>query len=159
MNQKLFSTYIAVILIYLLAGCSSKEFQSFSKVGTSVLGKTGVVSQSQADSLFEFGGSINSSAESITDEQEYYVGRGVSAHILGRYQPYNNSKLTDYLNKIALIISAVSDRPETFEGYKVQILDSPEINALSVQGGFIFLTKGIIKIIPIYDALDVLMAI
>ena len=153
---KLLFPLVVTILAY--TSCATKEFQSISKVGSSVLGKTGVVSQSQADTMFEFGSALNSNVQAMTEEQEYYVGRGVSAHILGRYEPLKNEQLNQYINKIALVVASASERPETFGGYKVQVLDSPEINALSAPGGFIFVTKGFLKIVPNEDALAALMA-
>ena len=38
-----------------------------------------------------------------------------------------------------------SDRPETYNGYHFAVLDTDEVNAMAAPGGFIFVTKGLIK--------------
>jgi len=42
-------------------------------------------------------------------------------------------------------VAIYSDRPEIYAGYHFLILDSEEINALSAPGGFIFISKGLLK--------------
>lgn len=159
MNIKLISISLAIAGIALtVAGCSTKDFESFSSVGSSVLAQTGVVSGSQADAIFKFGGTLNNVTEEITEEQEYYLGRGVAANVLGKYKVLNNKPILEYLNVIAIILANNSEKPLTFGGYKVQILDTEEINALSAPGGFIFVSKGFLKIVPNEDALAGLLA-
>lgn len=145
-------------ILVAFTSCSKQQYASISKIGSSALGQTGVVSESQASSMFEFGGAVGSSLEKLTDEHEYYIGRAVSAHILSRYTPLNNPGLNRYLEKVATVVANASSKPQTFAGYKVQVLDSNEINALSAPGGFIFITKGFLRIVPNEDALAALMA-
>lgn len=138
----------------LFAGCSPDQRGMFS----SALSSTGIVSSSQADSIVKAGEHVGKAATSLTDEEEYYLGRGVSATVLAKYKPYHNQQLTIYVNKVADVVSSVSDRPDTFGGYHVLILDTEEINALSAPGGFIFVTKGFLKIVPNEDALAAVLA-
>ncbi len=88
--------------------------------------------------------SMRNSFADITDEEEYYIGRSVSALILARYPVYENEIVTQYLNKIGSALSAYSDRPETYAGYHFLILDSQEVNAFAAPGGFVFVTRGLI---------------
>jgi predicted Zn-dependent protease len=39
----------------------------------------------------------------------------------------------------------VSDQPSTYAGYRFLIIDSPEANAFSAPGGFVLITKGLVK--------------
>jgi predicted Zn-dependent protease len=147
---------IVVVLCFIaFSACADKKFQS---LGSSLLRQTGLVSGAQANSIMRFGGSVAESTKEISDEEEYYLGRGVSATILSRYRPYRNPTLNRYVNKIAAVLAAVSDRPETFGGYYVQILDSQELNAISAPGGFIFITTGFLKTVPNEDALAAVLA-
>lgn len=88
--------------------------------------------------------SMRNSFADITDEEEYYIGRSVSALVLARYPVYENDILTQYLNRVGSAVAAYSDRPETYAGYHFLILDSPEVNAFAAPGGFVFVTKGLI---------------
>ncbi|MCP4177727.1 MAG: M48 family metalloprotease, partial [bacterium] len=78
----------------------------------------------------------------------YYIGRSVSAYILGRYDPCiteQYSQLINYIKKIGHTLAMASDYPETFQDYRFIILNSEEINAFAVPSGFIFITTGTIK--------------
>ena len=88
---------------------------------------------------------IRSTFADISEEEEYYIGRAVAANILSRYDVYNNEGLNLYLNAVGAAVAAYSDRPETYAGYHVLVLDTDEVNALAAPSGFIFLTRGLLK--------------
>ena len=88
---------------------------------------------------------MRSTFSEITEQEEYYIGRAVSALILSRYKVLGNAGLTDYVNVCGKTVSYSSDRPETFGGYHFLILDTDEVNALAAPGGFVFVTKGLVK--------------
>lgn len=158
MIQRRYSTNWVVggcLAIALLTGCADGRFNA---LGSSLLSSTGLVTGSQADTLLKAGEHVVKSAKGLTEEEEYYLGRGVAATVFSRYRPYANAEVTSYVNKVAAVVAAVSDRPETFGGYHVQLLDSSEINALSAPGGFIFLTTGFLKIVPDEEALAAVLA-
>jgi len=129
----------AGILIALLAGCSVVE------QGTQILTDSGKMKESDRDSIIKTSKAVRSTFSEITDEEEYYIGRAVSALILSRYKVYADNALTGYVNVLGRAISYSSSRPETFAGYHFLILDSDEVNALAAPGGFIFITKGLLK--------------
>jgi len=127
---------LAAVVIFVLAflgsGCSilQKGQEAVSKVEKSPVLKTAVA--------------LRNSFADITEEEEYYIGRSVSALILSKYDVYQNEPLTQYVNKIGSAVAAYSDRPETYGGYHFLILNSSEINALAAPGGFVFITKGLV---------------
>ncbi|MDR2370296.1 MAG: M48 family metallopeptidase [Treponema sp.] len=99
-----------------------------------------------AGALAEMERALADREEDFSPEDEYYLGRSVSAVILGRYRLYaGNSALSGYLNKICGAIVINSPRPGIFNGYHVMILDSPEINAFATTGGHIFITLGFVR--------------
>jgi predicted Zn-dependent protease len=79
----------------------------------------------------------------LTEREEYFTGRAVAASVINTYggNPVNNDALRSYLDDIGNIIAIRSDRPQTYKGYHVNVLNSPELNALACPGGFIFLTS------------------
>ncbi len=103
------------------------------------------ITQSDADAIVKTTKALRKSFSEITEEEEYYIGRAVSALILSKYKVYQNSKLTAYVNQVGNAVTIYSDRPETFAGYHFLILDSSEVNALAAPGGFVFVTKGLLK--------------
>jgi predicted Zn-dependent protease len=126
------------VLVMLSASCSTVQQQ----IGTLTGGK---VSSSDVESATKITKAVRNSFADITEEEEYYIGRAVSAMILSRYPVYRNEALTQYMNHVGNAVVVHSDRPETYAGYHFLILDTEEVNALAAPGGFIFITKGLLK--------------
>ena len=124
-----------VMVLLLLGACSMIE----KGAGTlsSVVGKT--------DSAVQTAKTIRRTFGDISEEEEYYIGRSVAALILSRYPASKNENLNTYLNTVGQAVAYYSDRPETYAGYHFLLLDTDEVNALSAPGGFIFITKGLLK--------------
>ena len=81
--------------------------------------------------------------ETNTD-REINFGRSVSAKILGKYPILRNEQKVRYISQIGTGISAQLGRPEL--RYYFGILDTDEINAFAAPGGYIFVTKGALKL-------------
>ncbi len=94
----------------------------------------------------------------LTPLQEHYIGRAVAANILAKYKPYYNQKADRYLNILGQTLAQASDRPNTYMGYRFLILDSDEINSFATPGGFIFITKGMIRCCNSEDSLAAVLA-
>jgi len=103
------------------------------------------IGNNTAKAISNTGKAIAGAAEDITPEQEYYIGRAVSANILKTYTLWRgNPALTAYVNRICNTIVINSPKPDIYNGYHVALLDSNEINAFATSGGHIFLTRGLI---------------
>ena len=101
---------------------------------------------------------LGQSYEDITPEQEYYIGRSISAVVLNTYRPYENEKANHYINVLGHTLSQASDKPETFNGYHFLIQDSDDINAFAAPGGFIFLTRGMVRCCNHEDAVAAVLS-
>jgi predicted Zn-dependent protease len=98
-------------------------------------------------------------ADSLTAENEYYLGRAVAANIAARYPVYTRDPaMTVYLNKICSALVINSPRPDIYAGYHVAILDTMEINAFATPGGHIFVTRGLLGCAANEDALASVIA-
>jgi predicted Zn-dependent protease len=130
---------VACVLGAGLTGCSVVQ------QGAKVLTDAGKLSEKDRDSIIKTSEALRSTFSEITEQEEYYIGRAVAALILSRYKVYDNGGMTNYVNILGKAVSYSSDRPETYGGYHFLILDSDEVNALAAPGGFVFVTKGLIK--------------
>jgi predicted Zn-dependent protease len=139
-----------------VSACAANS--NLSGLGSSLLSSTGLVSASQADSLFKAGAELAESQTPLSSEEEYYLGRGVSATILSRYKLYKNSGMQLYISQVGSLLAAVSDKPETFNGYRFAILDTDEINAVSAPGGFVFVTRGFLEKLKSEEELAAVLA-
>lgn len=128
---------VAAILFSLVA-CSTLE------QGMNVLGQAADAAD-KAEKVIAVGQKIRSSFAEITEEEEYYIGRAVSALILSKYPALDNPGLTQYINTMGSTLAMYSDRPEIYAGYHFLVLDTDEVNALSAPGGLIFVTRGLLK--------------
>jgi len=113
--------------------------------GADVLGATGQISESDKQAIVKTSQAVQATFAEITEEQEYYIGRGVAALILSRYQVYDDPSLTAYINTVGQSVVYFSDRPEIYAGYHFLVLDTEEVNALSAPGGLIFVSKGLLR--------------
>lgn len=103
--------------------------------------------------------SIEKAAETVSPEEEYYIGRSVAASIASTYPIDNGSyNMTSYLNKICETLVMNSEKPYLYKGYYVVILDTDEINAMATPGGHIFVSRGLIDCTNSEDALAAVLA-
>lgn len=113
------------------------------------------------ETLESAGKSVAAVAEAsapITPEQEYYIGRSVTASLLGSYKIYENPQLTDYVNKVCQVLVLNSSRPQLYKGYYVAVLDTDQINAFASSGGHILVTRGLLSCASSEDALAAVLA-
>ncbi len=137
------------------AGCANS---ALNQIGASALASTGYVDSQQAAGLLSSGQKIVASQEELTAEQEYYLGRAVSAKVLSSFPPKLDVAKTKYLNEIGMTLASASDSPETFGGYHFVVIDSPTINAMSAPGGFVFISSGFVRELPDEDSLAAVLA-
>jgi len=78
--------------------------------------------------------------------------------VLSRYRPYTDESANHYLNLVGQSLAQASDRPETFGGYHFLLIDSPEINAFAAPGGFILVSRGLLRCCTSEDALAAVLA-
>jgi len=137
-------------------GCET--LHTVARVGTDLAAATGQISTEQADSIKRGAQAASEAFEKFTPENEYYIGRTITANILTRYKVYQNKKATTYVNIIGQTLARASDKPETFNGYHFLILDTDEINAFAAPGGLILVTRGLIGCCEDEDALASVLA-
>jgi predicted Zn-dependent protease len=140
-----------VALAVMLGSCSAVKDQ----IGTLTGGK---VTSQDVETAERVTKAVRNSFADITEEEEYYIGRAVSAMILSRYPVYKNDELTRYVNRVGNAVVIFSDRPETYGGYHFLILDSEEVNAMAAPGGFIFITKGLLRRCSDEESLSCILA-
>jgi len=147
---------IPLILCTVLAGCDTLD--KVAEVGTSIGVSAGYITPDEAQSITKSVSAVGKVFESITPEQEYYIGRTVAATILSQNKPYDNRVMTTYLNTLGQYLALFSDRPETFGGYHFLIMDTPDINAFAAPGGLILVSRGMIGCCKTEDELAGVLA-
>ena len=152
--RRLFILPLALSLV--LSGCET--LNKVTEMGTSLGVAAGAINEDQAQSINKSVGAVGKVFESITPEQEYYIGRTVAATILTQNKPFDQKAMTTYLNTLGQYLALCSDRPETFIGYHFLIMDTSDINAFAAPGGFILVSRGMLRCCKSEEALAGVLA-
>ena len=77
----------------------------------------------------------------MSEEQELALGEQYHEKILEQYPVYEDEALQAYVSRIGQRLAARSHRPDI--DYTFTVLDSPEVNAFALPGGYVYITRGI----------------
>jgi predicted Zn-dependent protease len=77
----------------------------------------------------------------VSEAQEIEQGRRYHKEIIASYGVYDDPALQQYVNRIGQDLAAKSHRAHL--KFTFTVLDSPDINAFALPGGYIYITRGI----------------
>ena len=77
----------------------------------------------------------------MTEQQEIEIGKEGNKAVLQKYRAYNNPDLQKYVNYVGNKLAEKGDRPNL--KYSFLVLDSDEVNAFALPGGYIYITRGL----------------
>lgn len=77
----------------------------------------------------------------MSENQELELGRNYHKEVMKQYKAYDNPALQNYIEDIGQRLAAKSHRNNLI--FRFQLLDSPEVNAFAVPGGYVYITRGI----------------
>ena len=77
----------------------------------------------------------------MSEQQEIALGQQANQQVLGQYQTYDNLELQNYVQYVGRKVADRSHRSNL--NYQFTVLDSKEVNAFALPGGFIFITRGL----------------
>ena len=141
------------LTVMLLCGC-----ETVREAGTQFAKEAGMISADEAESINRSAQAVEKTWQDLTPEQEYYIGRAVTAQVLQTYPPLDQAQANAYLNLLGQSLAIFSERPETFGGYHFLLLDSDEINAFAAPGGLILVTRGMLRCCENEDELAAVLA-
>lgn len=124
----------------------------------SVAGAAGMPYSQELGSVVRATTAVAKTTEDITPAQEYYIGRTVSAGIVNRYPVKANPAANNYLNLLGQVLVMASDKPSTYKGYHFLLLDTDEVVAFAAPGGFVFVSRGMVRLCKNEDDLAAVLA-
>ena len=77
----------------------------------------------------------------ITSYSIHYTKLYEDPEIRKEYGVYDDAKLQAYVQRVGEKLAGLSHRPELF--YRFTVLDSPEVNAFALPGGYVYITRGL----------------
>lgn len=87
---------------------------------------------------------VQEATKPMTVEEEQEIGREVAAKMIAAFHVYRNDALTRYVNLVGASVAVQSERQDI--QYHFAVLDSDDINAFSAPGGYVFITRGAVKL-------------
>ncbi|HET6756657.1 MAG TPA: M48 family metalloprotease [Burkholderiales bacterium] len=78
----------------------------------------------------------------LSAEQEIKAGQEADPQIRQQFGVYEDAELQKYANEIGQMLAKASHRPDL--DWHFTVLDSPDINAFALPGGYIYITRGIL---------------
>ena len=78
----------------------------------------------------------------MSEDQEIALGRENHARVIQRYGRYDDEHLQTYIQKIGAELATKSHRTNLV--FRFTVLDSNEINAFALPGGYIYITRGLL---------------
>ena len=106
----------------------------------------------KASTLFSLGGTLTSCATNpvtgekdlilLNEDEEAELGRNSHKQVMKAYSSYNDPELLKYVTYLGEKLATVSHRNELI--YHFSVLDSPQVNAFAIPGGYIYVTRGML---------------
>jgi len=78
----------------------------------------------------------------VTESQEIAIGKREDTNVRKQYGVYDDAQLQQYVNEIGQRLAKVSHRSGL--DYRFLVMDSPDVNAFALPGGYIYITRGIL---------------
>ncbi len=77
----------------------------------------------------------------MSEQQEIALGKQVNQQVLSQYSVYDDLELQNYVQYVGRKVADLSHRSNL--NYQFTLLDSKEVNAFALPGGYIFITRGL----------------
>jgi len=78
----------------------------------------------------------------MSEQEELALGRKHSQQVLKEYRVYDKPSLQQYIQSVGDRVAAVSHRQNLI--YRFTLLDSTQVNAFALPGGYIYITRGML---------------
>lgn len=78
-------------------------------------------------------------------EEETAIGRQIAGNLLGAAPLVKDAKLQKYVNNVGRWVADQSERPDL--AWHFGVIESNDVNAFAAPGGYIFVTKGLYKLL------------
>ena len=92
----------------------------------------------------------------MSENQEITLGRSGHEEILQEYGKYDHPELAAYVQSIGERVAKNSHRSDLI--YRFTILDSAQVNAFALPGGYIYITRGLLAYLNSEDELAAVLA-
>lgn len=94
--------------------------------------------------MIDIGKNVVKAVKPMKEDEEIALGRELAARLAGSFGGvWKDSAWAEEINTIGRVLVPYSDRPDL--KYRFAILNTDQVNAYSAPGGYIFISKGLLK--------------
>lgn len=86
---------------------------------------------------------VQEANKEVPEKEEVAIGEQMASTLLGGAPLVDNAKLEKYVNDVGRWLALQTERPDLV--WHFGVLDSEAVNAFAAPGGYIFITKGLLK--------------
>lgn len=83
--------------------------------------------------------------QQLDDHSEAELGRGIAARVLGAAPLVQDERLQRYVNRVGQWIALQTERADLT--WRFGVLETDDVNAFATPGGYVFITKGLLRIL------------
>lgn len=84
-------------------------------------------------------------AGGVSQEEEVAIGRQIAGNLLGAAPLVKDPKLQKYVNNVGTWVALQSERPDL--PWHFGVIESTDVNAFAAPGGYIFVTRGLYRLL------------
>jgi beta-barrel assembly-enhancing protease len=99
----------------------------------------------RADSLGQRLKDLQSAVGAYSQDDEVAIGRQIAGDLLGAAPLVNDPALQQYVNSVGRWIASQSERPDL--AWHFGVIQSDDVNAFSMPGGYVFVTRGLYQLL------------
>ncbi len=78
----------------------------------------------------------------VSESQEIAIGRREDPKVRSEYGVYDNAQVQQYVSEVGQRLARASHRSNL--EYRFLVVDSPEVNAFALPGGYVYITRGML---------------
>jgi len=94
--------------------------------------------------VVDLGQKLATAAADVPEDREIEIGRGMAASLLGATPLVSDDGVQRYVNRIGMWLAAQTERPNL--PWHFGVLDTETVNAFAAPGGYVFVTRGLLRI-------------
>jgi predicted Zn-dependent protease len=94
--------------------------------------------------VVDIGQKLATATSDVPEEREIEIGRGMAASLLGATPLVRDDGVQRYVNRIGMWIAAQTERANL--PWHFGVLDTETVNAFAAPGGYVFVTRGLLRI-------------
>lgn len=111
--------------------------------GMALAAETSLAFQFDLDKIGSVIGNVQKSSQEIDEKEEIRLGEEMAANLLGAAPLMKDGNAQKYVNQVGRWLALQTERPGL--PWHFGVLDTADVNAFAAPGGYVFITRGLLR--------------